>query len=83
MKVIEEPRQATRDLPDAEALIKEARQRQHRRWVLVMIVMVLVASATAWRCRATTVWAGADTSKAPTQITNLTQFLTRARQGSD
>ena len=81
MKVVEEPRQAEVDHPDAEALIREARQRQRRRWVLVMIVMVLVASATAWALSSNNGAGRADTSKAPTQITNLTQFLTRARQG--
>ena len=81
MKVVEEPRQAEVDHPDAEALIREARQRQRRRWVLVMIVMVLVASATAWALSSNNGAGRADTSKAPTQTTNLTQFLTRARQG--
>ena len=46
-----------------------------------MIVMVLVASATAWALSSNNGAGRADTSKAPTQITNLTQFLTRARQG--
>jgi len=37
MNVIEKPRQAEVDHPDAEALIKEARQRQRRRWLLTWI----------------------------------------------
>ncbi len=41
MKVIEEPRQATTDVPDAEALIREARQRQHRRWLLIGIIVLM------------------------------------------
>jgi len=51
MKVIED-RQAARDREDAEALetaalIKEARQRQHRRWLVIgmVVLVVLVASA--------------------------------------
>ena len=45
MRVIEEPRQAIGDLPDAEALIKEARQRQRRRWLIVIAVILAVAMA--------------------------------------
>jgi hypothetical protein len=86
MKVIEKPLQATTDLPSAdpltaEALIKEARQRQRRRWVLVMVTMVLIASATAWTLSSKHGAGRANAPKAPTQITNLTQFLTRARNG--
>ena len=48
MTVTEEPRQATSDLPDANALIKEARQRQRRRWtggaIVVLAMMVSVVS---------------------------------------
>lgn len=48
MKVSEVPRQATTDLPAAEALIKEARQRQRRRWLLVIIaILVIVGVCTA------------------------------------
>ena len=42
MKVIEAPRQAKTELPDAEALIKEARQRQQRRWFSIGAVLVAV-----------------------------------------
>jgi hypothetical protein len=48
MSVIEEPRQAT-DVPAAEVLIKEARQRQRRRRLLVGIIVltaVVVSSIT-------------------------------------
>jgi hypothetical protein len=41
MRVIEEPRQATTDLSDAEALIKEARDRQRKRRLLVGIVVLI------------------------------------------
>ena len=41
MKVIEEPRQAEASVPDAEALIKEARQRQRKRRLLVGIVVLM------------------------------------------
>jgi len=44
--IVLEPRQATTDLPDAEALIKEARQRQHKRWLLIGIVVLIVAVAS-------------------------------------
>lgn len=52
MVVTEESRQATRDLqegqgPDAEALIREARQRQRRRWLLVGMAVLVVAAASA------------------------------------
>ena len=48
MIVTEEPRQATTDLPDdnslaAEALIKEARQRQRRRWLSVIVAVLVLA----------------------------------------
>ena len=46
MKVIEEPRQAMTDVPDAEALIKEARQRQRKRRIFVGIVVLVVALAS-------------------------------------
>ncbi len=45
MRVIEEPRQVTTDLPDAEALIREARQRQRRRWLTVIAVILAVVMA--------------------------------------
>ncbi len=41
MTVIEDPRQATTDLSDAEALIKEARDRQRKRHLLVGIVVLM------------------------------------------
>ena len=43
MIVVEEPRNATTDVPDAEALIREARSRQRKRWLTVMAVMLAVA----------------------------------------
>lgn len=50
MRILEEPRQATTDLPDAgalvaEALIKEARQRQRKRWLVIACVVVLGMAA--------------------------------------
>jgi hypothetical protein len=47
MIVTEEPRTVIRDLPevqgvDADALIREARRRQHRRWLIVMAVVLAV-----------------------------------------
>ena len=52
MTLIEEPRQATTDLPGAEALmaealIKEARQRQRRRWLLIVVAVLLLLVAGA------------------------------------
>ncbi|MGO8721928.1 MAG: hypothetical protein ACLQRM_04165 [Acidimicrobiales bacterium] len=41
MIVTEEPRQAETELPDAESLIREARQRQRKRWVLTIVVVLL------------------------------------------
>jgi len=41
MKVVEEPQQAEAQVPDAEALIEEARQRQHKRRLLVAIVVLI------------------------------------------
>ena len=43
MIVVEEPRQATTDVPDAEALIKEARRHQRKRWLTVMTVVLAIA----------------------------------------
>jgi hypothetical protein len=45
MIVTEESCQPATDVPDAEALIKEARQRQRRRWVSVVVAAVVVALA--------------------------------------
>ncbi|MGA3354447.1 MAG: hypothetical protein ABSD85_14885 [Acidimicrobiales bacterium] len=47
MKVIEKPRQATTDLPDAEALIREARQRQRRRYSVFAVIVVLVIAGAS------------------------------------
>ena len=52
MIVLEKPRQATTDLPDdnaqrTEALIKEARQRQRRRWLSVIVAALLLILAGA------------------------------------
>ena len=47
MKVIEEPRQAMTDVPDAEALIKEARSHQRKRWLTVMVVVLTIAGGVA------------------------------------
>jgi hypothetical protein len=41
MRVIEEPQQTAASVPDAEALIKEARQRQRRRRLLIGIVVLI------------------------------------------
>ena len=52
MIVTEEPRQATTDLPETEgtnveALIKEARQRQRRRWLSAVALTVVVIAVVA------------------------------------
>ena len=47
MKVIAEPRQVTTELPDAEALIKEARSHQRKRWLIVMVVVLAIALGIA------------------------------------
>lgn len=46
MKVIEEPCRAATDVPDAEALIKEARDRQRRRWLVIGIAVLMAAVAS-------------------------------------
>lgn len=51
MQVLEQPEVRAADLPAedahrAEALIKEARHRQHRRWLTVMVVVLAIASGT-------------------------------------
>ena len=51
MKVVEEPRQATADLSEAETLaaeapIKEARQRQRKRQFFIGIVVLIVGVAS-------------------------------------
>jgi heat shock protein HslJ len=57
--IVLEPRQTTTDLPDAEALIKEARQRQRKRRIFVGIVVLVVALASG-------IWiASAGGTKAP------------------
>jgi hypothetical protein len=52
MKVIDEPRKATTDLPEVqglgtEALIKEARQRQHRRRLALLVVAIVVIAGAS------------------------------------
>jgi hypothetical protein len=41
MRVIKEPTEATMDVPDADALITEARQRQRKRWLVIGIVVLM------------------------------------------
>ncbi len=50
MKVIEEPRRAETKPPDAEALIKEARQRQRKRRLLIafVVIMVMIVSGVCY-----------------------------------
>jgi len=50
MKVVEEPRQAEAQVTDAEALIKEARNRQRRRWffICIIVVIAIVVSGTTY-----------------------------------
>ena len=63
MKVIEEPRQVEIDLPDAEALIKEARQRQRRRRLLISILLLLamvVSGVSEGRRRSAPLATGTD-----------------------
>ena len=49
MIVTEEPRQAQTEIPDAESLIREARQRQRKRWVLTIVVVLLATVLTSIR----------------------------------
>jgi hypothetical protein len=61
MKLIEPPRQTETKLPDAEALIEEARQRQRKRWLFIGIVVIIVAVGSG-------IWAvtsGRTETKAP------------------
>jgi hypothetical protein len=50
MKVIEEPRQAEVDHLDAEALIKEARRRQRKRWwhIGIVVLMAMLVSGVSY-----------------------------------
>ena len=41
MKVLNAQKQRNPELPDAEALITEARNRQHRRWFFIVIIVVI------------------------------------------
>jgi hypothetical protein len=46
MIVLDEPRQAAMSPPAAEALIREARRRQHRRWLLMGVAVLTVGVAS-------------------------------------
>ncbi len=46
MTLIEEPRQAETELPDADALIEEARQRQRKRRLFIGSIVLIVAVAS-------------------------------------
>jgi hypothetical protein len=50
MTLIEEPRQAETELPDADALIEEARQRQRKRrlWVGTTVIIAMVVSGVTY-----------------------------------
>ena len=66
MKVIEEPRQATTDVPDAEALIKEARSHQRKRWLIVMVVVLAIALGIGLAVNASSSGTGSKPTTKPT-----------------
>jgi len=66
VKVIEEPRQATTDVPDAEALIKEARSHQRKRWLTVMVVVLTIAGGVALAVVASSGGTGSKPTAKPT-----------------
>jgi heat shock protein HslJ len=77
MTVIEE-RQATTSPPDAEALIKEARQRQHRRRSFISVVVLVLAVAAG-------IWAasnGGSATKPPTSPKNPGQLTSPSAPGA-
>jgi hypothetical protein len=45
MTIVDEPRQASTNPPDAEALIKEARRRQRLRWLSILLAVLLLVIA--------------------------------------
>jgi hypothetical protein len=47
MKVLDPRQEETPELPDAEALIKEARRRQRRRWFFIGMAVLVLAAASA------------------------------------
>ena len=72
MRVIEGPPQATSDLPDAEALIREARHRQHRRWFFIAIIVVIAMVVSGVRYAIVSrLSARARTTSAPSPTTTL------------
>jgi hypothetical protein len=66
MKVIAEPRQVTTELPDAEALIKEARSHQRKRWLIVMVVVLTIAGGIALAVSASSGGTGSKPTTKPT-----------------
>jgi hypothetical protein len=66
VKVIDELRQATTDVPDAEALIKEARRRQQKRWLTVMTVIFAIALGIALAVSASSGGTGSKPTTKPT-----------------
>ena len=66
MKVIEEPRQAMTDVPDAEALIKEARSHQRKRWLTVTTVVFAIALGITLAVSASSGGTGSKPTTKPT-----------------
>lgn len=82
MRVIDQPRQAEASVPDAEALIKEARQRQHRRWLLVISGVVILFAAAVVVVHAISGTGRTRPRTAPPLLTPAS-ILTRAKLGTE
>ena len=82
MKVIEVPQLPTEDLPDAEALIKEARHRQRRRWLLVISAVVVVLGAAIAVVNGLSGSGRSRSNTAPPLLTPAS-ILARAKSGTE
>jgi hypothetical protein len=70
VKVIEEPRRAEAKLPDAEALIKEARSHQRKRWLSVLTVLLAFALGIGLAVSASSGGRGSKPTAKPTASTS-------------
>ena len=78
--VTEEPSQTKPDLADADALIKEARQRQRRRWVIVIATVLVMAGAAVAAVNGLS-GSGSARSRTARQPMTPASFLARAKSG--
>ena len=82
MIAVDQPRQEPTELPDAEALIEEARHRQRRRWLLVISAVVVILGAAVAVANGIS-GSGRTRSRTAPPLLTPASILARVRAGTD